>query len=200
MSFINFLFQCFLSLFLCYASFVSVYISFIKNRNFDFLTLFFVLSLVLFAVFSIYGIYKLDKKDLSVKQVFKHSKTFPFILILCLVSLLVGFFNVYTQYSRGMFFDELSQFLLSINGSSIIEAAYIQQQPPLDYYFSTFSSELWEQQSKVSIRFHAMFFHLLLSFMLPLGIYRFSSSFLITLAGTFLFQINHIIRLHSVYA
>ena len=172
---INFLFQCLLSLLLCYASFVSIYISFFKNKQNDFLTWFFVLTLFLFAVISIKRVYSLMKSVHIGENLNLHKKKNITILLLCLVSFLVGFFNVYTQYSRGMFFDELSQFLLSAS-SNVIKSSTGQQQPPLDYYFSSFSGELWEQQGKVSIRFHSMFFYLILSLVLPLGIYRFTSS------------------------
>ena len=213
--YIGFFFQCLLCLFLSYTAVVSAYLSFFKNSHFSFLTVFFVLTLVSFVVFSLYSICKLSKKVLSekqfvnrvtknpallTKQFFKSNNKFLAVFAIGLISLLVAFFNVYTQYSRGMFFDELTQFLGSINRSNIIEASSRQQQPPLDYYFSAFSNELWEQTSKFSIRFHTILFYLILSFILPLGIYRFSSSLWITTVGTVIFLINHLIRLLSVYA
>ena len=200
MDMIRFSFQSLLSLLLCYASFVSIYISFFKNRQYDFLTCFFVLTLFIFAVASIKQIYS-QIGTFNIKDTFNSNRKRNIaIFILCFVSLAIGFFNVYTQYSRGMFFDELTQFLLSSNLSDIIEVSYSQQQPPLDYYFRAVSSELWEQSNKISIRFHAMLFYLILSLVLPLGIYRFTSSLWISSVGTLLFLINHIIRLHAVNA
>ena len=214
MKLIELFFQCVLSLLLSYAAFVSVYLSFLKNQYFDFLTFIFVCSLILLTIFSFYRIYQLIKKNLSEKPLsqgviqnpifsikqFSKNKGLLIVFVICLVSLFAGFFNVWAQYSRGMFMDELGQFLNSSSTSDIIKASYKQQQPPLDYYFSAFVNELWKQQSKVSLRFHAMLFYLILSFILPLGIYRFSSSIWLTSIGTLLFLINHLVRLHSVYA
>ena len=195
---INFLFQCLLSILLCYASFVSIYISFIKNRQYDFLTCFFVLTLFIFAVISIKQIYS-QIKIFNVRKVFNlnRSKTIV-ILILCLVSLLAGFFNVYNQYSRGIANPELAQFNMSLS-DNLIEASYRQQQPPLDYYFSAFSSSLFGE-NKLAVRFHAVLFYLILSFILPLGLWFFCSSFWITIVGAILFLFNHVIRLHAVDA
>lgn len=206
---VNLLFQCLLSFLLCYASFVSIYISFFKKTHFNFLTLFFTLPLASFAVFSIYNAYQFAQTNLYGQKrtgdelkvhFFKKNKWLVILLIICFVSFLFGLFNVYTQYTRGTFVDELTQFLRSVKLSSVLEAASMEQQPPLDYYFSAFVSELWDQQSKFSLRFHAMIFYLLLSFMIPMGLYRFCSSFAISIAGTILFLINHVIYLHSVYA
>ncbi len=126
---------------------------------------------------------------------FKQNK---YLLILCFVSLLIGFFNVYTQYLRGIDNGEMVQFDMSLL-TNTIESSYKQQQPPLDYYFSSFSQSLFGE-SKFALRFHAMFFYLILSLIMPLGLYFFCSSFWITLLGTSLFSFNHIIRFHSLYA
>ena len=127
------------------------------------------------------------------------NRTFWILLIICLISLCIGFFNVWTQYQRGTFFDELTQ-LIRATKSNIILRAGSQQQPPLDYYFSAFVSELWSQQSKFTLRFHAIFSYLLLSFIIPLGLYRFCSSFIGSIIGSILFLTNHLVYLHAVYA
>ena len=211
MNAIYFLLQIFLSLLLYYASFVSIYISFIKNKQYDFLTVFFVLTLFSFSSFSIYRIYQLIKNNLSgqsfsdkvgqntnffIKKVFKQRKSFLPILGLSLISLLIGFFNVYTQYPRGVTVSEMGQFGSSLN-QNIVEASINQQQPPLDYYFSSFSHNLFGE-SKFAVRFHAMFFYLILSFILSFGLYFLCSSVWITSIGSSLFLVNHVIRLHSV--
>ena len=199
---IQLVFYCVLSLLLSYSTFVSVYISFIKNQSVDFLTFCFIVPLVTFSIVSIYQTYQLARKEFIMSDRMK-AKTkdnlFWILSIICFISLLAGFFNVYTQYLRGTFFDELSQLSRSIKTNIIKSAAY-QQQPPLDYYFSAFVSELWNQQSKFSLRFHAIFSYLFLSFIVPIGLYRFCGSFIITIIGSCLFLTNHIIRLHSIYA
>ncbi|MCZ0933479.1 MAG: hypothetical protein OXJ52_10075 [Oligoflexia bacterium] len=81
----------------------------------------------------------------------------------------------------------------------IIDASKRQQQPPLDYYFSAFSHNVFGE-NKFAVRFHAMFFYLILCFALPLGLYFFCSSLWITVIGFLLFSINHVIRLHSIDA
>ena len=207
---IIFFFQCFLTCFLCYASTVSVYLSFFKSRNFDFLTLFFVLTLVSLCLFSFWQIYQTIKNSPLEKQLLKNTanthyfierlknKRFLIVLIFCLISLLVGFFNVYTQCFRGLQISETVQLMVSRHlPANIMETSYRQQQPPLDYYFSSFSSKLWGD-SKFSVRFHAMAFYLILSLILPLMLWFFCSSFWLVGLGILLFSINHAIRLHSV--
>ena len=195
MSSIPLLFQILLSALLFYSSFVSIYINFIK-KQFDFLSWFFSFSLCAFCLLLCYHIYcriktKLLKKDSFQKLLNK--KTFS-ILFICLISLWIGFFNVQSQYPRGLQVSEIGQFSDSNN---VMEYSRKQQQPPLDYYFSSFSRQLSE--SKFSIRFHTMLFYLLLCLALPLGLYYYSS-FLISILGSLLFLINHVIRLHSVDA
>ena len=223
MNAIYFLFQCLLSLLLCYASFVSLNISFVKNRQFDFLTLFFVSTLVFFSAVILIEIFK-QIQTFSLKKIFNEFKKIIFLnhfnkpnshytelkghkskqkmwglLVLCLISLLIGFFNVSTQYPRGVFFDETTQFGKSHVKKNTIEASYRQQQPPLDYYFSAFSGQIFGK-SKWAVRFHAMLFYLILSLILPLGLYFFCSSLWITAMGTALFLINHTVWLLAVYA
>ncbi|MCZ0931622.1 MAG: hypothetical protein OXJ52_00495 [Oligoflexia bacterium] len=132
------------------------------------------------------------KKDSLQKLLNK--KTF-FISVICLISLLIGFFNVYSQYPRGLQVSEIGQFS---NSENVMEDSYKQQQPPLDYYFSDFSRQLLSE-SKFAVRFHAMLFYLLLCLALPLGLY-YHSSLLISVLGSLLFSINHITRLRSVDA
>ena len=206
-----FLLQTFLSLLLYYACFVSIYISFIKNKQYDFLTIFFVLTLFLFSLFSIYRLSILSKtvylssyfrkggakRAGFIKKIFKQNKMFSAVVILSLISLLIGFFNVYNQYPRGIGNNSvLYQFSESLSQYPI-EVSYRQQQPPLDYYFSSFSHSLFGE-SKFAIRFHAMFFYLILSFILSFGLYYLCSSFWITSIGSGLFLANHVIRLHSI--
>lgn len=207
----TFFFQCFLSLLLCYASIVSVYLSFLKNRYFDSLTIFFVLTLVSFAVFSLWQMYRTVKNK---KQLLKRSvlnslferlflrrfsgtdkKKLLFLFAICFLNFSAGFFSVYTQYSRGIHVSEQGQFFLSQEDT--MRSSYNQQQPPLDYYFSYFSSELWGI-NKFSVRFHAMVFYLVLSLILPLMLWFFCSSFWAVALGSFLFSLNHAIRLHSM--
>ena len=192
---IFFLFQCLLSLLLCYASLVSIYISFFKNKQNDFLTWFFVLTLLLLTGILIKHTF-VQFKELNREDFF--SKKLNKIITLCLISLLIGFFNIYTQYYRGIENPELGQFKMSASGNSI-EASYRQQQPPLDYYFSAFSHSLFGE-SKWAVRFHTMLFYLILSLILPLGLWFFCSSLWVTATGTVLFLFNHVIRLHAVDA
>lgn len=195
---IDFLFRFLLSILLCYASFVSIYISFFKNKQYDFLTYFFVLTLFIFAVASLKQIYS-QIKIFNVRKVFNLNRNKTMVIfILCLVSLLAGFFNVYTQYSRGIENPELAQFSMSLSENTI-EASYRQQQPPLDYYFSAFSNSLFGE-NKWAIRFHAVLFYLILSFILPFGLWFFCSSLWITVVGIILFFLNHVVRLHAVDA
>lgn len=212
-------FQWLLYIFLFYLSFVSIYISFFKNSKCDFLTIFFVVTLLLFTFFSLK---KISTQDLTfnLRKEFKIKKKLLYILFLCFISLFFGFINVIAQYPRGITDAEIGQFFVSILPSKLqyfsentyeykkfflgfaknsIEAAYKQQQPPIDYYFSSFSHFLFGE-NKFSIRFHAILFYLILTFIIPLGIYFFCPSFRITVIGTVLFLINDIIRLHSVNA
>ena len=193
-----FVMQGILSALLCYASLVSLYISFIKNKQFDLLTFFWTLTLVILASLSVYKCYKFVKNITSSLSSFFKNKTFP-LLMICLINLCIGLFNVSTQYSRGVSQAEMVQFDMSLLSTNIIKTSEMQQQPPLDYYFSAFSQTLFGE-NKFAIRFHTMFFYLLLSLILPLGIYFFCSSFRITIIGSLLFDISHLIRLHAVDA
>ena len=105
---------------------------------------------------------------------------------------------MYTQHSRG-FYDgaEIFQFFSHYTSRNDIQTAYQQQQPPLDYYFSSFSNQLWGQ-NKFAVRFHAMLFYLILSLILPLILWCFCSSNWAVIFGVFFFSVNHVIRLHSV--
>ena len=190
-----FLMQGLLSALLCYASLVSLYISFIKNKHFDLLTLFWTLTLVGLAGLSVHKCYKFVKKYTPLFTFKK--KTFP-LLMICLINLFIGFFNVSTQYPRAVSQSEMGQFMNSLS-KNVIKDSKRQQQPPLDYYFSSFSQTLFGE-NKFAIRFHAMFFYLLLSLILPLGIYFFCSSIRIAILGSLLFDINHVVRLHAVDA
>ena len=204
-----YLFQCFLAVFLCYSAAVSVYLSFLQNQYFDFLTVFFVLALISFALFSIWQIYQNVKKSFEQRipkvkikshrlfvEKFKKNKKLLTLLTLCFMSLSVGFFNIYTQYSRGLDVAETGQLSASLH-QNIIEASRKQQQPSLDYYFSSFSHELWGM-NKFSVRFHAMVFYLILSLILPLMLWFFCPSFWAAALGILFFSINHIVRLNSV--
>ena len=218
-----FLFQGFLSLLLLYSFFAVAYISLFKQDQLKILTLFFILTLFVFNAFSFLNIYKFfQKKSLKktserIKTLFNHKGMV--ILALCFTSLLIGLINVSMQYHGALTIAENGQFHLRFTtlieenrlttgknetshmrlSGDIVEAAYMQQQPPLDYYFSGFSYLLFGN-SKWAMRFHAMLFYLILSFLLPLGLYFFCSSFWISAGGAMLFLINHIIRLHSVNA
>ena len=207
------LFKIFLSLLLYYASFVSIYMSFIKNKQYDLLTVFFVLTLCLFSAFSFYRVYGFIKSNLSksfmsiksiqtmklfIKKNFQNNQIALVILTLSLISFFIGFFNIYTQYSRGLENPELAQYFSSLS-NNIVDGSKKQQQPPLDYYFTAFSQSVFGD-SKFAVRFHAMSFYLILSFILPLGLYFFCSSIWITIIGSLLFLFNHVIRLHSVDA
>ena len=189
------LFQIFLSVLLFYASFVSIYINFSK-KQFDFLSLFFSLSLCALCFLLFYHIYKSIKRSAFKKELTKKlNKKSLWLLSLCFLSLLIGFFNVQSQYPRGLHIAESGQFGMAYHNITI-EGASTQQQPPLDYYFSAFSSQLFHT-SKFSARFHTMLFYLLICLILPLGLYYYSS-FLISALGSLLFLINHVIRLHAV--
>lgn len=188
-------FQCILVLFLTYASFVSVYISLFKSRSYDFLSLLFTFTLFALTVLSIQKLY--SKKPFSDIQISLRSKALWGPILIGFISLMIGFFNISSQYSRGTFFDEIKQFEKSFKRSSPVSASANQQQPPLDYYFSSFSQSLFGV-SKFAVRSHAMFFYLILSLILPLGLWFFYPSLLGVFAGTVLFLINHIVRLHAV--
>ena len=208
---IYFLLQILLSMILYYSCLVSIYISFIKNRQTDFLTFFFVLTLFLFSSFSLYIVFQNLRNNLpdrsffkkwdniNIKKIFKQNKKLLIVLILSLTSLLIGFFNVYTQYPRGVSTAEIGQYIISTSSENIIDGSKRQQQPPLDYYLSSFSQSLFGE-SKFSMRFHTMFFYLMLSFIFPLGIFFFCSSIWMTAIGSLLFLFNHVIRLHCVDA
>ena len=179
----------FLLILLIYSSFVSIYINLIK-KQYDLLSLFFSFSLCSFCLLLFYHIYKNP-----FKKTIKTNKKTILILGVCFVSLLIGFFKVHAQYSRGLHVAEIGQ---ASESKNIMEFSYRQQQPPLDYYFSAFSRQMLSE-SKLSVRFHAMVFYLLLCFIFPLGLYYYSS-FLISALGSLLFLINHTTSLHSVDA
>ena len=187
-----------LSVLLFYSSFVSVYINIIK-KQYDSSSLFFSFSLCSLCLLIFYHVYQNIKTELSKKDstnIIKNTPP-PYFLALCLASLVIGFFNIQSQYSRGLTEEESYQFQHS-NQYNPLNESYKQQQPPLDYYFSAFSGQLFHM-NKFSVRFHTMLFYLLLCFALPFGLYYYSS-FLPAILGCLLFLINHIIRLHAVDA
>ena len=201
-------FQCFLSLLLCYSSAISIYLSFIKNRHFDFFTVFFTLTLVFLCLFSLWQNYQVFRKPttkqnskarhgvLSMKKIKKNKKQLA-LIILCLINLSVGFFSVYTQYPRTPAMPEIYQSFSLFHSNNAMRDSYRQQQPPLDYYFSFFSNELWGK-GKFAMRFHAMMFYLILSLILPLMLWFFCSCYWSVALGSVLFSVNHVIRLHAV--
>ena len=191
----RFLFRSLLSLLLFYTFFVCTYVSFFKKTHFNFLIPLFGLTAAgLFAV-SLKSVFQKKRISALKSSLTKSRKSAYGLLALCLISLSVGFFNVHSQFSRGIVTDETGQHGISRN---IPKKSYEQQQPPLDYYFSAFSTELFGY-NKFAVRFHAMLFYLLLSLAVPLGLYYFCSSLPIAAVGSLLFLINHVIRLHSVY-
>ena len=219
MGMVTFIFRCLLSLLLCYASFVSVYITFFKEKSYSDPTAWlFVVTLLVFSVISIKQI-RLHIRSGEIKKIFNLYRSplnFPdyterrkpgnsnkiginkksvAIAALCLLSFFSGFFNVWTQYSRESGETELHQFFRSYSHKAM-PASYTQQQPPLDYYFSSFSGKLFGE-SKFAIRFHSMLFYLILSLILPLGLWFFCSSVWITAVGTVLFLLNGLISLRA---
>ena len=181
---------------LYYASLVAVYISFIQNKQWDLLSLFFVLTLLVLTGFAIKS-WSENTKNISFKQILKNKKILG-LLMLSLISVSIGFFNVSTQYSRGITSAERHQF----DGGHLkdpISSSIRQQQTPLDYYFSAFSRNLLGY-NKLALRGHAILFYLILSLILPMILYFFCSALWITALGSLLFSVNHIIRLHSVDA
>ena len=204
---ISFCLQALLCFLLVYSSFVTVFVSFIKNRHFGWQTLFLVATLTFFAGFSLYQVfvtYRQTKKTKTFTKPLKQknkqqNKKFFLLLILAFNNLFIGFFNVSSQYPRGFNSAEIAQFSLAGGTKSTIKGSYRQQQPPLDYYFSAFSFKILGE-NKFAMRFHALYFYLILSFIFPLGVYFFSSSLWITATTTSLFLINHVIRLHSMDA
>ena len=181
-----------LSALLFYSSFVCVYVNLIKEQ-FDLLSLFFSLSLCSLCFLLFWHVYQHIKTSPK-ENIESKSNTPPYFLALCLISLLIGFFNVHSQYSRGLHISEIGQFSAMTNNT--IDYSYTQQQTPLDYYFSSFSRQIMHE-SKFSLRSHTMLFYLLLCLILPLGLYYYSS-FLISALGSLFFLINHVTRLHCV--
>lgn len=195
----SFLFYCLLNLILLYSSFVSAYISFFRYRHFDFLTLLFVFSLILLTLLTSYQTYRFLKKlDITVKNKFRLNKK-NIVGLISIIILTVGtaYFHVHSQYPRGLHAAEFGQYSQAIKSSDVIDGAWREQQVPLDYYFSAFSHTVFGK-GKFSIRFHAMSFYLILSFLLPLGLWFLSSSIWITLMSSLLFLSNHTVTLHSV--
>ena len=191
-------FKLFLALFLLYSSVVSVYLSFFKNQHFNFLTVSFALTLVSLFLFSVRQLYQIDLTVFmnGLKKIKENSKS-PVLLALCLLNLIISFFSVYSQYPRTPMDSEIYQSFAVFRSNNALQESWKQQQPPLDYYFSSFANELWGQ-SKFAIRFHAMLFYLVLSLILPLLLFFFCPSLWAVGLGSFLFSINHVIRLHSV--
>ena len=255
----------FLCLLLCYSALICVYISFFKKKNFDPLTLFFILSLLVLAGMSLWDFFTIKitntwknlktlgflegfvgplmrranlpgfkrknyKKILSnFTEQTSHTLTdnshihgrshlkntiFNFIslktgnqkpinhkavslALLCLVSFGVGVFHISSLYHLGTHGDSLWQFSGPVYGENTIQEAYQQQQPPLDYYFSSFSHSLFGA-NKFALRFHAMLFYLLLCLILPLGLWFFCSSLWISGVGAFLFLFNDVIYSNSI--
>ena len=168
------------------------------------------LTLVLLTLFSLRQIYwtfkQFQRKQIPEKSKshflfidkLKKNKKLLSLLAICFICFLIALFNVYNQYYfRGLSGAETHQFFASTLDTAIIEVSYKQQQPPLDYYFSSFSNELWGM-SKFSVRFHAMLFYLILSSILPLMLWCLCPSFLTVIPGSFLFVINHAVKFHSV--
>ena len=119
------------------------------------------------------------------------------ILAICLVSFLIGLFTAYNQYYfRGLSGAETHQFISSTLKNTIIESSYKQQQPPLDYYFSSFANELLGMK-KSAVRLHSIIFYLILSLILPLMLWILCSSLWAALLGSLLFAINNAISFHS---
>ena len=114
-----------------------------------------------------------------------------------MASFLIGFFNVSSQYSRDITQTEAYQFKHANQYNTIIES-YKQQQTPLDYYFSNFSGKLFKY-NKFAVRFHTVYFYLLLCLLLPLGLYYYSSILPASLASL-LFLTNPIISFRSIDA
>ena len=181
---------------LYYASLVAVYMSFIQNKHFDLLSCFFVLTLLVLTGFAIKS-WSESTKNIPFKKILKNKKILG-LLMLSLISVSVGFFNISTQYSRGTISAETHQFNMN-QSKNIISSSIEQQQPPLDYYFSAFSRNILGE-TKLALRGHAMLFYLILSLILPLILYFFCSSLWITAVGSLLFSVNHVIRLHAVDA
>ena len=181
---------------LYYATLVAVYMSFIHNKQWDLLSCFFLLTLFVLSGLATKNWIE-NIKNIPFKKILKNKKILG-LFMLSLISLFIGFFNVSTQYSRGIENPEMGQFDMS-NSKDIISASIRQQQTPLDYYFSAFSRNILGE-NKLAVRGHAMFFYLILSLILPLMLYFFCSSFWITIVGFLLFSTNHVIRLHSVDA
>ena len=186
-------FQFLLILFLGYGTIASIYATFFKNKHVDFLTIFSVSSLVLFFAFSIYVI---NPSLPRIKRLINFFKQHRKLLFISIFSLIVGIFNVSSQYSRGIYIAEVNQ-LNAVKHSNAIEGAADAQQPPLDYYFTSFSMGIWGER-KITLRFHTMLFYLVLCFILPLGIWFLCSSLFATSVGSLLFLINHSITVHSV--
>lgn len=196
----SFLLSIFLSFFLLYCSIVSIYLSFLKNQQFDFRSVFFTLTLVslfLFSVRQFYQIIFLPKIFINGLKKIKKNKKLSILLIICFLNLIIGFYGVYSQYPRTPHNGEIYQSFSVFRSNNAMRESYRQQQPPLDYYFSSFSNQLLGK-SKFAIRFHSMMFYLLLSFILPLLLYFFCPSFLALGFGAFLFSLNHVVRLNSV--
>ena len=186
-----------LSVLLFYSSFVSVYINLIK-KQFDFLSLFLSFSLCSLCLLLFYNIYHNIKNALSKKEKINSKNTPPtYFLAICFASLLIGFFNVSSQYSRDITEEESYQFIHSNQYNTITES-YKQQQTPLDYYFSNFSGQLFKN-SKFAVRFHTVYFYLLLCLLLPFGLYYYSSLLPASLASL-LFLTNHISRFYAINA
>ena len=187
----------FLSILLFYSSFVSVYINLIK-KQYDFLSLFLSFSLCSLCLLLFYHVYHNIKNELAKKKkINKKNNSPPYFLAICFASLLIGWFNVSSQYSRDITEEESYQFRHSNQFNTITES-YKQQQTPLDYYFSAFSGKLF-QSNKFAVRFHTICFYLLLCLLLPLGLYYYSSILPASLA-CLLFLINHITRFHAIDA
>ena len=194
---VTFIFRGLLSILLCYASFVSVYIPFFKEKSYDDPTVWlFAVTLLVFAVVSVRQIRLSVRQSRKTQKTFNLNKKTAVVSALCLLSFFSGFLNVYTQYSRENDETELHQFLNSYSYKAM-ESSYTQQQPPLDYYFSSFSGKLFGE-SKFAVRFHAILFYLILSLVLPLGLWFFCSSVWMAGVGVVLFSLNSLISFHAV--
>ena len=169
---------------LSYASCVSIYVSFIKRKDFDLLTVFYVVTLFAFSILSIYKLTSLIKRSLSdnlssrqIQSKQLYNKKALLLIFLCFFSFITGFFNIQTQYDRGLFFDEANQFSRAFYQGP--DKSYKDQQPPLDYYFSAFSAYIFGF-NKSAVRSHAIFFYLFLACIISLIFYSLSSSFWIS--------------------
>lgn len=139
------------------------------------------------------------------KSYLKDSVTLPRELVLGVGALVVlAILSVCVEFgSRGVWLDEFTQFngasCIGVDFCQIASFAAIEQQPPLDYYLSSFSHLVFGA-SPFAVRFHAMMYSILSIALTPIICFHFCRKKLLSLISGVLLLSSTFFRFYSVEA